>query len=131
MPGTVAGRAGLTPQKQSALAWVDANLARLSADHLTIWNFHEPAWREYRSARWYVERLRAAGFEVEAGSGDMPTAFVPHGRMAPVRPSAAMPSTTRFPAARRRRCPTASRGRAPASMPPATPIRTPRSASAR
>ena len=75
MPDTVAGRPGLTPQKQSALTWIDSNLARLSADHLTIWNFHEPAWREYRSARWYVERLRAAGFEVEAGSGAMPTAF--------------------------------------------------------
>ena len=58
---------------------VDAAIAaRQSA--LSDWCAHifdlaEPAWREYRSAAWYVERLRAEGFEVEAGSGGMPTAF--------------------------------------------------------
>ena len=61
--------------RQAAIDWVGYHLARLSEDHLTIWNFHEPAWREYRSARWYVERLRAEGFSVEEGSGEMPTAF--------------------------------------------------------
>jgi aminobenzoyl-glutamate utilization protein B len=40
-----------------------------------IWHYAEPALREYRSAAWYVERLRAEGFAVEAGSGGMPTAF--------------------------------------------------------
>ena len=35
----------------------------------------ETAWREYRSAEWYVNRLRAEGFDVEDGSGGMPTAF--------------------------------------------------------
>ena len=40
-----------------------------------IWHFAEPAWREYKSAAAYVELLRAEGFEVEAGSGGMPTAF--------------------------------------------------------
>src|SRR5687768_2697081 len=43
---------------------------------MQIWNYHEPAWREYQSARAYVELLRADGWEVEAGSGEMPTAFV-------------------------------------------------------
>jgi aminobenzoyl-glutamate utilization protein B len=47
----------------------------LSDWHRTIWEFAEPAWREYRSAAWFVERLEQAGFEVEAGSGGMPTAF--------------------------------------------------------
>ena len=61
--------------KKSAIDWVMAQHRRLSDDHLTIWNYHEPSWREYKSARWYVERLRAEGFEVEAGSGKMPTAF--------------------------------------------------------
>lgn len=61
--------------KKSAIGWVEDNLARLSADHMTIWNYHEPSWREYRSAKWYVERLRAEGFTVEEGSGEMPTAF--------------------------------------------------------
>jgi aminobenzoyl-glutamate utilization protein B len=65
-----------TPDKTLAIDWVDDHAARLSQDHMTIWNFHEPSWREYKSAAWYVERLKAEGFAVETGSGDMPTAFV-------------------------------------------------------
>jgi aminobenzoyl-glutamate utilization protein B len=61
--------------KQTANAWVDEHRDELSAWNRAIWEFAEPAWREYRSAAWYVERLRAEGFEVEAGSGGMPTAF--------------------------------------------------------
>nr|WP_255670583.1 amidohydrolase [Cognatishimia sp. F0-27] len=41
----------------------------------TIFEHAEPAWREYRSAAWYVARLREEGFTVEEGSGGMPTAF--------------------------------------------------------
>lgn len=40
-----------------------------------IFDYGEPAWREYRSAAWYVDRLRTEGFEVEEGSAGMPTAF--------------------------------------------------------
>jgi aminobenzoyl-glutamate utilization protein B len=65
----------LSAEKKSAISWIEENVSRLSADHKTIWDFHEPSWREYRSAAWYVERLRAEGFTVEAGSGGMPTAF--------------------------------------------------------
>jgi aminobenzoyl-glutamate utilization protein B len=61
--------------KQTAFGWVDGHRAELSRWTATIWDFGETAWREYRSARWYVERLREEGFEVEAGSGGMPTAF--------------------------------------------------------
>ncbi|HEV7263544.1 MAG TPA: amidohydrolase [Falsiroseomonas sp.] len=59
-----------------ALEWITANEARLSAFNARIWSHAEPAWREYRSARDYVELLRAEGFTVEEGSGGMPTAFV-------------------------------------------------------
>ncbi len=75
MPDTMATKSGMTPAKKTVFDWVDSNLQRLSDDHMTIWSYHEPAWREYRSARWYVERLRAEGFTVEEGSGEMPTAF--------------------------------------------------------
>jgi aminobenzoyl-glutamate utilization protein B len=68
-------RAELTPPKRTALAWIDENQRRLSDDHLTIWHFAEPSWREYKSAAWYVARLHAEGFEVEEGSAGMPTAF--------------------------------------------------------
>ncbi len=64
-----------SPAQSTAIAHVAANAARLSADCTTIFDFGETAWREYRSAAWYVDRLRSEGFEVEAGSGGMPTAF--------------------------------------------------------
>lgn len=65
----------LTPEKRTALAWIKEHAEDLSRDHMTLWHFHEPSWREYKSARWYVDRLRAEGFEVEAQSAGMPTAF--------------------------------------------------------
>lgn len=65
-----------TPQKQFVLDWVDAHASQLSDWHQTIWHFAEPAFREYKSAAWYVAKLREQGFEVEEGSGGMPTAFM-------------------------------------------------------
>jgi aminobenzoyl-glutamate utilization protein B len=47
----------------------------MSSFHREIWSYAEPAWREYRSAAAYVGLLRAEGFSVEEGSGEMPTAF--------------------------------------------------------
>lgn len=61
--------------KDTARTWIDDHLAQLTEWHTHIWELAEPAWREYRSQRWYVERLRAEGFEVEDGSAGMPTAF--------------------------------------------------------
>ena len=61
--------------KQAAIDWVETRKDWLSRTHMDIWHFHEPAWREYRSAAYYVELLRAEGFEVEEGSAGMPTAF--------------------------------------------------------
>ena len=65
----------LDATQQSAVAWIEANRARLSGFNKSIWNFAEPAWREYKSCRAYCELLRAEGFAVEQGSGGMPTAF--------------------------------------------------------
>jgi hypothetical protein len=62
--------------RATALDWIGANQQRLSDFNARIWSHAEPAWREYESARDYVELLRAEGFTVEAGSGGMPTAFV-------------------------------------------------------
>ena len=61
--------------KELAHEWVDEHRKELSEWHRTIWEFAEPAWREYRSCAWFVERLQRAGFSVEPGSGGMPTAF--------------------------------------------------------
>ncbi|MDJ0357925.1 amidohydrolase [Paenarthrobacter sp. PH39-S1] len=61
--------------KATAQQWIDDNMDRLSDWHRHIWDLAEPAWREYQSAQWYVDLLRAEGFAVEAGSAGMPTAF--------------------------------------------------------
>jgi aminobenzoyl-glutamate utilization protein B len=61
--------------RADAFAWVEENRPQWSAWNSHIWHLAETAWREYRSAAWYVETLRAAGFTVEEGSGGMPTAF--------------------------------------------------------
>jgi len=66
----------VTRAKQTALDWVAANEKYLSDFHQRIWNYAEPAYREYKSAKAYCELLRENGFEVTAGTGGMPTAFM-------------------------------------------------------
>lgn len=61
--------------KATAQAWVQEHQAEASVWHQHIWHLAEPAWREYESAAWYVRTLREYGFDVEEGSGGMPTAF--------------------------------------------------------
>jgi aminobenzoyl-glutamate utilization protein B len=65
----------LDEHKRFALDWIERNRARFSDFNLQIWNLAEPAWREYKSSRLYCDLLRSEGFEVEEGSGGMPTAF--------------------------------------------------------
>jgi aminobenzoyl-glutamate utilization protein B len=65
----------MSEPKLTASSWVDDRRGDWSEWHRTIWDFGETAWREYRSAQWYVDLLRDRGFEVEQGSGGMPTAF--------------------------------------------------------
>ena len=49
----------MTNEKRYALEWIDEHARRFSDFHLGIWNYAEPAWREYKSARAYVDFLRA------------------------------------------------------------------------
>jgi len=67
--------ANLSAKQAEAVAWIEEHRRRFSDFNLQIWNFAEPAWREYKSARAYVDLLRADGWQVEEGSGGMPTAF--------------------------------------------------------
>ncbi|MFN0191154.1 MAG: amidohydrolase [Aestuariivirga sp.] len=64
-----------TAAQTSACVFVEDKARDLSNWTRTIFDFGETAWREYESAAWYVQRLRAEGFAVEEGSGGMPTAF--------------------------------------------------------
>lgn len=63
-------------EKQFAHSWVDDNSERLSKFNKQIWDYAEPAWREYRSVKDYIALLRSEGFTVEEGTGGMPTAFM-------------------------------------------------------
>lgn len=62
-------------KKQFIMDWAEEMKDQFSEWHRTIWNYAEPAFREYRSAEWYVDFLRKDGWDVEEGSGGMPTAF--------------------------------------------------------
>jgi aminobenzoyl-glutamate utilization protein B len=66
---------GRSSARQYAVDWLNRERQRLSDFDLAIWRYAEPAWREYKSAKAYIEFLRAEGFDVEEGSGGMPTAF--------------------------------------------------------
>jgi len=66
----------MTDPKNYCFDRVAARRGDLSDWNQLIWHYGETAWREYKSAAWYVARLRAEGFAVEEGSGGMPTAFV-------------------------------------------------------
>lgn len=70
-----AGDHEMDQYKAAAFRWVEAHLGELSDWNQVIWHYGETALREYKSAAWYVARLKQEGFEVEAGTGGMPTAF--------------------------------------------------------
>jgi aminobenzoyl-glutamate utilization protein B len=58
------------------LAGLDAKAPSYSATARRIWEFAEVGYQEARSSALLQEQLRAAGFTIEAGVGEMPTAFV-------------------------------------------------------
>lgn len=72
---TTKEKQSIMEEKQTVMDWVEENKAYLSDWNQTIWDYGETAWREYKSAKWYVEQLRKEGFTVEEGSAGMPTAF--------------------------------------------------------
>lgn len=65
----------MSKEIKTAIDFVDENRKWLSEFHQEIWRYAEPAFREYKSAEAYVKLLRGEGFDVEEGSGEMPTAF--------------------------------------------------------
>ena len=68
----------LSTAQSHAIGHIDSISSDLSAWTARIFDFGETAWREYRSAEWYVRTLKAHGFSVEEGSAGMPTAFAAH-----------------------------------------------------
>ena len=58
-----------------AMAWIDTNRQRFSDFNLQIWHYADPPGANIKSAKAYVDLLRKEGWDVEEGSGGMPTAF--------------------------------------------------------
>lgn len=66
----------LPRELRTAGEWLEENRLRVADLSDQIWRFAEPGMREYRSAAALCRFLRSAGFAVEEGAAEMPTAFV-------------------------------------------------------
>jgi aminobenzoyl-glutamate utilization protein B len=62
--------------KETVSRFLDANGARFGQVAQQIWDFAEVGYQETRSSALLQQTLREAGFTVEAGVADIPTAFV-------------------------------------------------------
>ncbi len=62
--------------EQTAIAVVDEHADELKAVNQAIWKWAEVGLQERESSGLLIEKLRAAGFELETGIAGMPTAFV-------------------------------------------------------
>lgn len=75
----------LTAPQQTALAEVQQRASEIRSVNRAIWEFAEVGLTEQKSSALLIERLKAAGFTVQTGLADMPTAFVAsYGRGKPV-----------------------------------------------
>jgi len=62
--------------KKTAFNWIETREEEISSFHQRIWNYAEPAFREYKSAKAFVDWHRSLGFNVEHGVAGMPTAYI-------------------------------------------------------
>ena len=70
---------------EAALASIDANADRYAQVAQEIWDLAEVGYQEVRSCALLQEPLRAAGFTIETGIAEIPTAFIAtYGQGAPV-----------------------------------------------
>jgi len=67
---------GLLAQHQQMIQLVDQHAAHFSSISRTIWEYAEVGYREEKSSALLQKELAAAGFKVQAGVADEPTAFV-------------------------------------------------------
>ena len=68
--------AQLRPSQQTAIEDVEKRTKELKEINKSIWNFAEVGYQEERSSALLQGELRSAGFDIEAGVAQMPTAFV-------------------------------------------------------
>ena len=63
-------------QTAQHLDWLDANYEQTAATARALWDFAEVGYQETQSSALLQQQLADAGFEIEAGVADIPTAFV-------------------------------------------------------
>jgi len=68
--------AEMSEEKKTALNWIEKNGQKIIGLSDKIWEYAEPALREFRSAKLLCNFLRKNGFQVNEGVAGMPTAFV-------------------------------------------------------
>ncbi|HPH21172.1 MAG TPA: M20/M25/M40 family metallo-hydrolase, partial [Haliscomenobacter sp.] len=66
----------LSKDKAQTLKRLDELSGNYTQVAMKIWNWAELGYQETKSSQLLQDELRAAGFKVEAGVADMPTAFV-------------------------------------------------------
>lgn len=66
----------LAAQHQPVVRLVDQHAARFATVSRTIWEYAEPGYHEDKSSALLQNELRTAGFRIQAGVADEPTAFV-------------------------------------------------------
>jgi aminobenzoyl-glutamate utilization protein B len=72
----VSAQEPLSPAQQTALATVAAKADEIKQVNRAIWSFAEVGLQEHQSSALLVDKLKAAGFQVQTGVAHMPTAFV-------------------------------------------------------
>ncbi|MEK6236738.1 MAG: amidohydrolase, partial [Planctomycetales bacterium] len=68
-------RKSFRPSQQTAVARVEELRDELTRVNRAIWEFAEVGLQEHQSAKLLTEGLKKAGFQVESGVSNMPTAF--------------------------------------------------------
>lgn len=81
-----AGAKDLSDGDRAAIAaGIDARKPQLASNARKIWEWAEVGFREERSSALLQQQLRAAGFKVDVGADDIPTAFIAsYGKGGPV-----------------------------------------------
>jgi len=62
--------------KEEALNWISQNETRIIEISDTIWKYAEVGLQEFKSSAFLAQELEKAGFTVQHGISEMPTAFV-------------------------------------------------------
>ena len=100
--------AGAQAQRPANLVWLDEHYDQTARTARTIWEYAEVGYQETQSRALLQQQLADAGFTVEAGVADIPTAFVAsYGSGEPVLAILATPAvtTSSVPAPQRPRWP--------------------------